>query len=297
MEAIGISCGGPLDPVQGIIQSPPNLRTWKDVAIRQRLEAEFAVSCYLENDANAGALAETRFGAAQGFRNVVFLTMGTGLGAGLILGGELYRGTSQAAGEIGHVRLTRSGPWGHGKRGSVEGWASGGGMAQTAMLEVKSALSRGRGTLLEAPGGGPPDAITGRDVAHAFRQGDEVAKRIVRRVGEKLGEAMAILIDVINPECIVVGGLALRFGEDLLAPARKVASREALEASAASCRIVSAALGEQIGDVAALCAAIEGMAAGQRAHVATVPESGVRLAGKRALGAIPGKMEKAEIIA
>lgn len=264
VEAIGISCGGPLDPVRGIIQSPPNLLTWKDVPICQHLQAEFGTTSYLENDANAGALAEAHFGAGRGANSLIFLTMGTGLGAGLILDGELQRGASQAAGEIGHVRLTRSGPRGHGKIGSVEGWASGGGMAQVAMRHVRSALARGERTLLESPEGGLPQAITAREVAEAVRGGDAVARAVVRMVGEKLGEAMSILIDVINPECIVVGGLALRFGEDLLGPARETVAREALRNSAEACRIVPAALGEQIGDVAAICAAIQGIAHAQR---------------------------------
>ena len=260
VEAIGISCGGPLEPVRGMIQSPPNLPGWNDIPICAILEAEFQIPCFLENDANAGALAEARFGAARGAADIVFLTMGTGLGAGLILDGKLHRGASQAAGEIGHVRLTRTGPVGHGKAGSVEGWASGGGMAQVAMRYAEAALRRGERTLLENESGGLPEVITAREVASAVRRGDAVAKAIVRRVGKSLGEGMAILIDVVNPEVIVVGGLALRFGDDLLEPARRTIAKEALKGSVKVCRIVPAALGEQIGDVAALCAAMEGLA-------------------------------------
>ena len=259
LAAIGISCGSPLDSARGHIQSPPNLPTWKDVPICQILESQFGVPCYLENDANAGALAELHFGAARGAKNFVFLTMGTGLGAGLILNGELHHGASYAAGEIGHVRLTRCGPRGHGKAGSAEGWASGGGMAQVAAMYVNSAVARGEDTALIRAENRGISQITARDVAEAARAGDAVAMAVVKRVGEKLGEAMSILIDVINPECIAVGGLALRFKEDLLQPARKVVYREALRSSADSCRIVSAGLGEQIGDVAALCVALNGL--------------------------------------
>ena len=257
LQAIGISCGGPLDPLSGVIQEPPNLPTWKEVPIRSILEDKFRVKCYLENDANAGALAEHSFGAGRGTRNMLFLTMGTGLGAGLILNGELYHGASNAAGEIGHVRLTRSGPRGHNKVGAVEGWASGAGMAQVAKINVKAALARGESTLL-ATSTDSSNSLTARDVAIAAQAGDIVAQRIVRLVGEKLGEAIAILIDVLNPECIVVGGLALRLGEVLLAPARAVVEREGLYSSVRVCRIVPAALGEQVGDVAALCVAMEG---------------------------------------
>jgi glucokinase len=275
LAGIGVSCGGPLDPVRGVIQSPPNLPTWKDIPICRVLEAEFQTPCYLENDANAGALAEAHFGAGRGANNLIFLTMGTGLGAGLILSGELQRGASHAAGEIGHVRLTRSGPQGYGKVGSVEGWASGGGMAQVARMYVRSALARGESTTLAGSAGEIPNAITARDVAEAAQGGDAVAMAVVRGVGEKLGEAMSILIDVINPECIVVGGLALRFGEDLLGPAREIVGREALRGSAESCRIVAAALGERIGDVAALCVAIRGLAhVGPARQISTLLQEG-----------------------
>jgi glucokinase len=260
LTAIGVSCGSPLDSVHGIIQSPPNLPTWKDVAICQILEAAFGAPCYLENDANAGALAEARFGSGQGAKDFVFLTMGTGIGAGLILNGQLHHGNSDAAGEIGHVRLTRYGPRGHGKTGSVEGWASGGGMAKVAEMYVKAALARGENTLLMRPKESDLSQVTAKEVAEAAQAGDAVAKAVVRRVGERLGEAISILIDVINPECIAVGGLALRFGEALLGPAREIAQREALQGSMERCRIIPATLGEQIGDIAALCVAMNGLA-------------------------------------
>lgn len=259
LAAIGVSCGGPLDVERGLIQSPPNLKTWNDVPICQILENQFQTRCYLENDANAGALAEARFGAGRGAKDLVFLTMGTGIGAGLIMNGELQRGASHAAGEIGHVRLTRTGPSGFGKVGTAEGWASGAGMARVARMYIKRAIARGESTLLTELAGNCGATITAREVAEAARKGDAVAQRVVKAVGEKLGEAMAILIDVINPERIIVGGLALRFGEDLLNPARERMRKEALASSADRCLIVPAALGEQIGDIAALCVAIQGM--------------------------------------
>lgn len=259
LRAIGISCGGPLDPIKGLIQEPPNLPTWKDVAICSMLEEQFAVNCFLENDANAGALAEFSFGAGRGTRNMVFLTMGTGIGAGLILNGELYQGPSMAAGEIGHVRLTRSGPRGHNKAGSVEGWASGAGMAQVAAMEIRRALERGEFTQLAAFAVNGSGSLTARDVALAAENGDGVAQAVIKKVGEKLGEAMAILVDVLNPECIAVGGLALRLGDSLLNPARSVVEREAMTSSASLCKIVPAELGERIGDVAAFCVATKGL--------------------------------------
>jgi glucokinase len=259
LRGIGVSCGSPQDPANGIIQEPPNLPTWKDVHITSILENEFGVRCFLENDANAGALAEHEFGAGKGTQSMVFLTMGTGIGAGLVLNGELYRGASNLAGEIGHVRLTRSGPIGHNKSGTVEGWASGAGMARAAKDAVETAVAHGTQTLLFALDGKNGHSLSARDIWDAARSGDELAKGIVSATGERLGEALAILIDLLNPECIVVGGLALRMGEALLEPARAIVSREALAPAVNACRIVSAGLGEQVGDVAALCVALEGL--------------------------------------
>ncbi len=266
LRAIGISCGGPLDPVRGVVQAPPNLPTWFDVPITSLLEEEFGIPCFLENDANAGALAEHWYGAGKGVRNMVFLTMGTGLGAGLIVEGSLYRGSSFLAGEIGHVRLTRTGPRGHNKVGSAEAWASGTGMAQAAKSVLRKSLLRGRGSTL-APNAHIPEIITARDVWEAALHGDSIAKGIVRMTGRRLGEVLALLIDLLNPERIVIGGLALRMGDALLGPAREVIRREALAATASVCEIVPAVLGEEIGDVAAICVALNADANEERSQV------------------------------
>jgi glucokinase len=251
IQAIGVSCGSPMDRRAGLIQAPPNLPTWVDVPITALLEAEFGAPCYLENDANAGAVAEHRFGAGQGARNMVFLTMGTGLGAGLILNGCLFHGSSDSGGEVGHVRLTRSGPVGYHKAGSVEGWASGGGITQIAARAVESAHRRSITTVLDASG-----PISAKDVAEAAQAGDRVARQILQASGQKLGEALAILIDIVNPERIVIGGIAMRLGDRILNPAREVIRREALAPAAAVCEVVGASLGESIGDVAALSIAL-----------------------------------------
>lgn len=261
VEAIGVSCGGPLDPILGLIQGPPNLPGWTDIEISSILEHEFGVPCYLENDANAGALAEHLFGTWRGTRNLVFLTMGTGIGAGLILNGTLYRGATFSAGEIGHVRLDESGPVGYDKPGSVEGWASGAGMANLAREAVEAARHTGERTALTdiaENGNSGQIALSAQDVWHAAQAGDEVALEIVATTGKKLGQAAAILVDLFNPEVIVVGGLALRMGDAILDPARAVVKAEALPSAAKACRIVPASLGEQVGDVAALCIALEG---------------------------------------
>jgi glucokinase len=248
IAAIGVSCGSPLDRVQGIILAPPNLSTWVDVPIRRRLAETFHTTCRVENDANAGAVAEHRFGAGVGTEHMIFLTLGTGLGAGIIAAGSLYLGANGDAGEIGHVRLSPTGPVGYHKAGSIEGWSSGGGIAQLALQTLarskRPSSLRGRAEL------------TAREVGQAAHAGDAVARDILRRSGERLGQALAMLIDVLNPQRIVLGGLAWRMGDHLLAPMRRVMEREALPQTLRACEIVPAALGEKIGDVSALCVAM-----------------------------------------
>jgi|HubBroStandDraft_6_1064221.scaffolds.fasta_scaffold26871_2 glucokinase len=255
LAGIGVSCGGPLDSEQGIIHAPPNLSTWIDTPIVDILAREFGCPVRLENDANAGAVAEHRYGAGKGTRNMIFLTMGTGFGAGIILDDRIYGGTNGMAGEIGHVRLTVNGPVGYHKAGSAEGWVSGGGLAQWATTAVRTATKRGEASiLLEFP---QDRQITARDVGLAAEEGDALARRIVTQCGEKLGMALAILVDILNPERIVIGGLAMRLGDLLLEPARRTLADEALQPSVSVCEVLPAALGESIGDVAALCIAMD----------------------------------------
>ena len=134
-EKIGISCGGPLNSVTGTIEGPPNLPGWINVKIADILEKHYKAPAKLMNDADACAAAEWKFGAGKGTQNMIFLTFGTGLGAGLILNGKLYSGTNGNAGEIGHIRLEGFGPVGYGKAGSFEGFCSGGGLAQLGYIK------------------------------------------------------------------------------------------------------------------------------------------------------------------
>lgn len=250
---IGVSCGGPLDRVRGVIQSPPNLQTWVDVPIKDILEKQFRAPCLVENDANAGAVAEHRYGAGRGCQNIIFLTMGTGFGAGLILNGELYRGANELAGEVGHLRLTEKGPVGYGKAGSVEGWTSGRGMALHAADVVDAAIKSGKPTLLAEDY--TLQRLTAQTIGEAAAKGDVIARQIVHNTGERLGETLAILIDLLNPERIIIGGLALRLGDLLFGPALAAMRREALPQSEETCKVMPAELGKHIGDVSALCVA------------------------------------------
>ena len=234
---IGISCGGPLDSKKGIIYSPPNLPGWDSVPIVDIFKKEFDVDVEVQNDANACALAEWMMGAGVGTQNMIFLTFGTGMGAGLILNGQLYAGTNDLAGEVGHMRMAEDGPVGFGKAGSFEGFCSGGGIAQLA----KSRMS---------------ENITAREVFEAANSGDPLAEEIVRISAEYLGKGLAVLIDILNPECIVIGSIYAR-NEAILKPyIEEVLSHEAIPAANKVCKILPAALGESIGDYAALCVAM-----------------------------------------
>lgn len=253
--AVGISCGGPLDSQRGLILGPPNLPGWDEVPVVEIIRRHTGLPTYLENDANAGALAEWQFGAGRGCRNMVFITAGTGLGCGLIVDGRLFTGTNDMAGEAGHIRLAPYGPLGYGKFGSFEGFCSGAGIARLGQQMLMEAGREGeRSVLFRRRLEGP---LTTRVIAEAAQGGDALAHRILRRAGERLGEGLAVLIDILNPEVIVLGSLAVRLGELYLGPAREVIAREALTRSVAVCRIVPAALGERTGEVAALCVAMQ----------------------------------------
>ena len=246
----GISCGGPLDSKNGIILSPPNLPGWDGIRIVEMLESRFGGKAYLMNDANAGALAEWKFGAGRGYNNVIFLTCGTGMGSGMIIDGRLYEGPSGMAGEIGHVRLADIGPVGYGKVGSFEGFCSGTGIANLAKEQARQCNGK------VGFNNGSVEAINVRDVAEAARNGDEVALVIFDTVARYYGRALSILIDVINPEVIILGGVYMRC-QDLLDPVmREVLAEESLPRSLQDCPVVPASLGEEIGDYAAISIAL-----------------------------------------
>ena len=254
VASIGISCGGPLDSKRGIIMSPPNLPGWDNIKIVDIFEKHFGIKTKIQNDANACALAEWRYGAGKGFKNVIFLTFGTGLGAGLILDGKLYSGTNDMAGEIGHIRLDNNGPVGYGKAGSFEGFCSGGGIAILAKTRVLEKLQMGEKVSF-CQSIDKLDYINAKVVADAAEKGDATAIEIYKESGSYLGSGLAILIDILNPEIIIIGSIFAR-SKDLLWPyAKEVIEKESLLYSRNVCKIVPAILGEKIGDYAALAIA------------------------------------------
>lgn len=258
--AIGVSCGSPLSSEEGLILSPPNLPGWDRIPICRRVSGRFGAPCFLQNDANACALAEWRFGAGRGTRNMIFLTFGTGMGAGLILDGRLYVGTNDMAGEIGHVRLAPIGPVGYGKAGSFEGFCSGGGFAQFAAVRCREAIQAGA-PFRFCPTLADLDGLSAKSVAAAAAQGDADARAIYAECGRWLGRGLAILVDVLNPERIVIGSVYARAEELLRASAMETLRAEAIALNASVCRVVPAELGDAIGDVAALTVAVDGLAA------------------------------------
>ncbi len=251
----GISCGGPLDSRRGVIMCPPNLPDWDNVPLVEMVEKRIGVKTFLQNDANACALAEWRFGAGKGTQNMVFLTFGTGMGAGLILDGKLYNGTNDMAGEVGHIRLSENGPVGYGKAGSFEGFCSGGGIARLAKQIVENKLNHGVVPSF-CKSEKELEYITAKSVAEAAANGDETAKEIYDVCGGYLGRGLSVLIDILNPQAIVIGSIYERSSALLQQKMCETLEREALPLSLGVCRILPATLGDSIGDYAALGVAL-----------------------------------------
>lgn len=253
---IGVSCGGPLNSREGRILSPPNLPGWDDVPIKAVFEQAFSIPCRLQNDADACALAEWKFGAGRGTENMVFLTCGTGFGAGLILNGRLYTGSRDMAGEIGHIRAADHGPVGYGKAGSYEGFCSGGGIAQVAATLALERLQMGQ-SCAYCPDRAALEQINAKLVAEAAFAKDPTALEVFECCGQYLGRSLALLIDLLNPQAIVLGSIYARC-EALLAPiCARVIQKECLSPAAKCCAILPAQLGEAIGDMAALAVAAQ----------------------------------------
>ncbi len=251
IDCIGISCGGPLDSKRGVILSPPNLPDWDGVPIVRHFRDIFGVPVKVQNDANACALAEWKYGAGRGCGSMIFLTFGTGLGAGLILDGRLYVGANDMAGEVGHIRLEDDGPEAYGKKGSFEGFCSGAGISRLTEIIAEREIEKGNIPLFCTS----EEGINPKTVAEAALKGDETAIEIYKTCGEHLGKGLAILIDILNPERIVIGSVFARQRDLIWRYCEPVLRREALSYSLNVCEVVPAALGENVGDIAALAVA------------------------------------------
>ncbi len=255
---IGISCGGPLDSAAGVVFSPANLPGWDRVDVVTPFAGRFGVPVALQNDANACALAEWQWGAGRGCRNMIFLTFGTGMGAGLILDGRLYSGTNELAGEVGHVRLAPDGPLGYGKAGSFEGFCSGSGIANLAHDLAEESLRRHQAPLY-CPTAADLPFVSAEKVGLAAQAGDLVALAVFDVVARRLGQGLALLVDILNPQRIVIGSIWSR-QRALLEPATlRVLRDEALPLALSVCQVMPAGLGESVGDLASLSVALNAL--------------------------------------
>jgi len=251
-DTIGVCAPGPLDPVLGVVLDAPNLRGWRNVPLAAELARSLGAEVRLENDANAAALAEWRLGAGRGTRNMVFATMSTGVGAGLILDGRLYRGSHFLAGEIGHAPIRRVGRTHAGLVGTLEAYAGGAAIAQRIREEIGS----GRNSRIADLAGGDPARISARHWVEAIRAGDEYAQELQREFVEDVAQALAALVMTLDPDAIVLGTI-VEHNPDLFLDAIAARVRERVFEAQRDLRIVAGTLGDRRPAYAALCVALE----------------------------------------
>lgn len=251
IDRVGIGCGGPLDAATGVVHAPPHLPGWRDVPVTALAEREFGLPAHLENDAAAAAAAEHRYGAGVGTRNMIYLTISTGVGGGVIVDGRLYRGAMGNGGELGHVTVDWHGRRcrGCGRPGCLEAYVSGTSIAERAAealaLDGASALARA-------------GAPTAADVAAAAAAGDPLAVRVWEETTFALACGVTSLVNVFEPELVVLGGGVTRAGEQLLAPVRDYVRANAMPPASRTLGVVHAALGDRVGVVGAAAIAFAG---------------------------------------
>jgi glucokinase len=245
VSAVGIGCGGPLDSERGVLVAPLHLPGWEDVPIVELASAAFGLPAVVDNDATAAAAGEHAYGAGRGTRNMVYLTVSTGVGGGVVIDGHLYRGATGNGGELGHVTVDWHGREcrGCGRRGCLEAYASGTSIAERAQ---------------EAGMAG----ATAADVAEAARAGDPVAVRVWDETCEALACGITSLANLFEPELVVVGGGVSRVGEQLLGPVRALAAAQVIVPPGRKVGVVQAALGDSVGVVGAAAVAYERLAPG-----------------------------------
>jgi glucokinase len=248
LAAIGIGAPGPIDPATGYILEAANLKL-KDYPLGPRLSEEFGCPVFVENDVNAGVYGEAVAGAARGATNVLGAFVGTGIGGGIIINGELYRGASYNAGEIGHIILEVGGPrCGCGNRGCLEALAS-----RTAMTrDIRRAIRRGKRSAVSKLLAKETDLLSGRDLARAYREGDELVVRVVNRAAKLLGAGLGSLVNLLAPELIVLGGGVIEaMGDEFIERVQNSIRKTAFEVNVKDLRIARAALGDDAGVIGA----------------------------------------------
>ena len=254
VQAISMVAPGPLDPFEGVVIGAPNLPGWGHVPVRDIL-ARFGVPVYVNNDANLAALGEHRYGAGRGFDDLIYITISTGIGGGIILDGRLFVGSKGLAGEIGHIVVQPGGALcGCGNRGCLEAMASGTAIGRQA----RTLAASGRAPAILAAAGGDVRQVTARSVSVAAAQGDKVARKLFRQAGRYIGIAVANLMHLFNPQRFVLGGGVAQAGELLFKPIRRTACRWVLVPEfCAGVDIVPAELGDDAGLMGALAFALD----------------------------------------
>jgi glucokinase len=239
--AAGISAPGPIDTVEGIVTNPPNLPGWHDVPLARLFSKDAGVPAVLENDANCGAVGEHQFGAGRGFKHLIYVTISTGIGGGIIIDNELYAGASGAAGELGHIIVASEGPkCGAGHAGCLEAFASGTGIARQARELIDAGGLPRTARIAEH---NPP--LSAESVSLAAQAGEAEAAAIIASAGRYFGLGLATMINAFNPQAIVVGGGLTHMADDYLGPALEVAKQRSFEQSFQDVRIVEWELGER----------------------------------------------------
>ena len=258
VASAGISCGGPLDSRRGVVLCPPNLPGWENIPLTEMLSEKYGVPTFIQNDANACALVEWKLGAGRGTQDMIFLTMGTGMGAGVIANGRLLCGHNDMGGEVGHLRLAEDGPWGFGKAGSFEGFASGGGMLRHAQQITQEKIRQGQQPKWIQDGHGL-DELTPQLMASYARSGDPDAIDFFNYTGRMLGRGISILVDAFNPERVIIGSIFMRCEDLLRAPMEEELRKEAIPFSLEGFEVVPAETGESLGDYASIMVALYAM--------------------------------------
>jgi glucokinase len=247
IAGVGLSSPGPLDNERGVVTDAANLPGWHNVPLAARISDALGVPALLENDADAAAWGEHLFGVAKGLQHVVLVTLGTGIGGGLVLDGRIYRGASGAAGEVGHMTVNPDGPpcgCGAG-RGHLEALASGRAFERAAA----AAIERGESELLARPA--KDEGPSAKAVGLAAAQGDPVAQRMIEEAGHWLGVGLASLVNIFNPQAVVLRGGLMNLGERYLGPARRLAREGAFPQSARDAQVLDGTLGDRAGALGA----------------------------------------------
>jgi len=244
LSGIAIAAAGAIDSDKGIVTDSPNLPGWHNIPLKDEIQVSTGARTFVINDATAAALGEHRFGAGRGVRNLIYLTVSTGIGGGIIIDDKLYTGVSGSAGEFGHMTIDLNGPrCACGNIGCLEVLASGKAVAR----EAQRIIAQGAKTAILDLAEGDPQYVTAQTVATAAQKGDAVALSIVNKAATYLGVGLVNLVNIFNPEMIIVGGGMGKMGELLLKPARRVVSERAFQFPASVVRIVSSELGDNSG--------------------------------------------------